>query len=196
MNVVTNMIMAGMSGSAIADAAGVGLVAINAMSKAGFDRAFSAGVSAAAATIGPIIPPSIPFVIFGCMTGVSVGRLFLGGFAPGLLMGLGLMITVYITSVRRGYPTQPRASFKAVMASLSGAWSAILAPVIVVGGILTGVFTPTEAAVAACFYAAFISMFVYRRSVSDGCWRSWRRRPTRRSTCSSSSRPRGSSAGC
>jgi C4-dicarboxylate transporter, DctM subunit len=161
-NVVANIIVAGMSGSAIADAAGVGLVAMNAMSKAGFDRAFSAGVSAAAATIGPIIPPSIPLVIFGCMTGVSVGRLFLGGFAPGLLMGLGLMITVYITSVRRGYPTQPRASFKAVVASLGGAWSAILAPVIVVGGILTGVFTPTEASVAACFYGAFISIFLYR----------------------------------
>ena len=160
-NVVANIIVAGMSGSAIADAAGVGLVAMNAMSKAGFDRAFSAGVSAAAATIGPIIP-SIPLVIFGCMTGVSVGRLFLGGFAPGLLIGLGLMITVYITSVRRGYPTQPRASFKAVMASLSGAWSAILAPVIVVGGILTGVFTPTEASVAACFYGAFVSIFLYR----------------------------------
>jgi tripartite ATP-independent transporter DctM subunit len=161
-NVVANIIVAGMSGSAIADAAGVGLVAMNAMSKAGFDRAFSAGVSAAAATIGPIIPPSIPLVIFGCMTGVSVGRLFLGGFAPGMLMGLGLMITVYITSVRRGYPTQPRASLKAVVASLGGAWSAILAPVIVVGGILTGVFTPTEASVAACFYGAFVSIFLYR----------------------------------
>ena len=161
-NVVANIIVAGMSGSAIADAAGVGLVAMNAMSKAGFDRAFSAGVSAAAATIGPIIPPSIPLVIFGCMTGVSVGRLFLGGFLPGLLMGLGLMITVYITSVRRGYPTQPRASFKAVMSSLSGAWSAILAPIIVVGGILTGVFTPTEASVAACFYGAVVSIFLYR----------------------------------
>ena len=111
-NVVANMIVAGMSGSAIADAAGVGVVAMNAMSKAGFDRAFSAWVSAAAATIGPIIPQSIPLVIFGCMTGVSVGRLFLGGFIPGLLMGLGLMITVYIISVKRGYPTQPRASFK------------------------------------------------------------------------------------
>jgi tripartite ATP-independent transporter DctM subunit len=161
-NVVANVIVAGMSGSAIADAAGVGLVAMNAMSKAGFDRAFSAGVSAAAATIGPIIPPSIPLVIFGCMTGVSVGRLFLGGFLPGLLMALGLMITVYITSVRRGYPTQPRASFKEVTSSLTGAWSAILAPIIVVGGILTGVFTPTEASVAACFYGAFISIFLYR----------------------------------
>jgi tripartite ATP-independent transporter DctM subunit len=161
-NVVANIIVAGMSGSAIADAAGVGLVAMNAMSKAGFDRAFSAGVSAAAATIGPIIPPSIPLVIFGCMTGVSVGRLFLGGFAPGLLMGLGLMITVYITSVRRGYPTQPRASFKTVLTSARGAWSAILAPIIVVGGILTGVFTPTEASVAACAYAVVVSIFLYR----------------------------------
>jgi C4-dicarboxylate transporter DctM subunit len=161
-NVVANMIVAGMSGSAIADAAGVGVVAMNAMSKAGFDRAFSAGVSAAAATIGPIIPPSIPMVIFGCMTGVSVGRLFLGGFVPGLLMGLGLMVTVYITSVKRGYPTQPRASFKEILLSFRGAWSAILAPIIIVGGILTGVFTPTEASVAASFYAVVISIFIYR----------------------------------
>ncbi len=161
-NVVANIIVAGMSGSAIADAAGVGLVAMNAMSKAGFDRAFSAGVSAAAATIGPIIPPSIPLVIFGCMTGVSVGRLFLGGFIPGLLMGLGLMITVYFTSVKRGYPTQPRAGLKTLLISFKGAWSAMLAPVIIVGGILSGVFTPTEASVAACFYAIVISVFVYR----------------------------------
>jgi C4-dicarboxylate transporter, DctM subunit len=161
-NVVANMIVAGMSGSAIADAAGVGVVAMNAMSKAGFDRPFSAAVSAAAATIGPIIPPSIPMVIFGCMTGVSVGRLFLGGFVPGLLMGLGLMITVYITSVKRGYPTQPRATFREVLSSVRGAWSAMLAPIIIVGGILTGVFTPTEASVAACFYAMVVSIFIYR----------------------------------
>jgi C4-dicarboxylate transporter, DctM subunit len=161
-NVVANMIVAGMSGSAIADAAGVGVVAMNAMRKAGFDRAFSAGVSAAAATIGPIIPPSIPLVIFGCMTGVSVGRLFLGGFGPGVLMGLALMVMVYIISVKRGYPTQPRASFREILRSFIGAWSAILAPIIIVGGILIGLFTPTEAAVAASFYAVLISIFLYR----------------------------------
>lgn len=161
-NVVSNIIAAGMSGSAIADAAGVGVVAMNAMSKAGFDRPFSAAVSAAAATIGPIIPPSIPLVIFGCMTGVSVGRLFLGGFIPGLLMGLGLMITVYLTSVKRGYPTQRRGSVGEILESFRGAWSAILAPIIIVGGILTGLFTPTEASVAACFYAVLISILVYR----------------------------------
>ncbi len=161
-NVVANIIVAGMSGSAIADAAGVGVVAMNAMSKAGFDRPFSAAVSAAAATIGPIIPPSIPMVIFGCMTGVSVGRLFLGGFIPGLLMGLGLMITVYIISVKRGYPTQPRATFREIARSFKGALSAIFAPVLIVGGILTGVFTPTEASVAACFYAVAISVLFYR----------------------------------
>ncbi|MEM5786018.1 MAG: TRAP transporter large permease [Syntrophobacteraceae bacterium] len=160
-NVVANITAAGMSGSAIADAAGVGLVAMNAMSKAGFDRPFSAALSAAAATIGPIIPPSIPLVIFGCMTGVSVGRLFLGGFIPGLLMGLGLMITVYVLSVKRGYPTQPRSTFGNILVSLRGAWSAILAPIIIIGGILTGIFTPTEASVAACFYAVLISVFVY-----------------------------------
>jgi C4-dicarboxylate transporter DctM subunit len=100
-NVVKSMIFAGMSGSAVADAAGVGMVGMEAMNKAGFHRPFSAAVTATSATIGPIIPPSIPFVIFGSMTGTSVGRLFLGGFIPGFFMGLGIMITVCTSSPRR-----------------------------------------------------------------------------------------------
>src|SRR5512136_2013378 len=107
--VVTNMIMAGMSGSAVADATGTGVVLIPAMEKAGYPRAFSAALVGAASTIGPIIPPSIPFVLFGSITGTSVGRLFLGGFLPGVLMGIFLMFTVAILSKRRGYRREERA---------------------------------------------------------------------------------------
>src|SRR5512136_2928504 len=107
--VVTNMIMAGMSGAAVADAVGTGNLLIPAMEKAGYPRVFSAALVGAASTIGPIIPPSIPFVIFGSMTGTSVGRLFLGGFLPGALMGIFLMFTVAIISKKRGYRREERA---------------------------------------------------------------------------------------
>ena len=160
-NVVQSMIFAGMSGSAIADAGGVGMVAKESMVRAGFGPAFSAAVTAASSTIGPVIPPSIPLVIYGSLTGVSVGRLFLGGFIPGLIMGGGMMLTVYITSVKRGYPREKRASLKELMESAMGAWSAYLAPVIIIGGILTGIFTPTEASVVAACYAVVVSFFFY-----------------------------------
>ena len=161
-NVVGSMIFAGMSGSAVADAAGLGMVEIQAMLKAGYDRRFSAAVTAASSTIGPIIPPSIPFVIFGSMTGTSVGRLFLGGFLPGLVMGLALMITVYIVAEQRGYPRERRATLRELLdSSLDGA-AALGAPVIIIGGILAGIFTPTEAAVVACIYALILGLVVYR----------------------------------
>lgn len=161
-NVVNSMIFAGMSGAAVADAAGIGMVEMEAMTKAGFDRRFSAAVTAASSTIGPIIPPSIPFVIFGSMTGTSVGRLFLGGFIPGFIMGLALMITVYIISGRRGYPKERRATFREFVASGLQCWSALLCPVIIIGGILIGIFTPTEASVVAAIYALIVTLFGYR----------------------------------
>jgi tripartite ATP-independent transporter DctM subunit len=161
-NVAKSMIFAGMSGSAVADAAGVGMVGMEMMNDAGFDRPFSAAVSATSSTIGPIIPPSIPFVIFGSMTGTSVGRLFLGGFIPGFLMGFGIMITVYIISGKRRYPRGQKSTLKEIVAAGLGAWSAYLAPIIIIGGILTGLFTPTEAAVAAALYAFIITFMVYR----------------------------------
>ncbi len=163
-NVVESMIFAGMSGSAVADAGGVGMVAMEAMVKGGFDRPFSAAVTAASATIGPIIPPSIPFVIFGSLTGVSVGRLFLGGFIPGLIMGLGIMTTVYFISRKRNYPRGEKASWREVVSSAFGAWTAFMAPLIIIGGILTGLFTPTEASVVASLYAIFITTVVYRET--------------------------------
>ncbi len=160
--VVTNMIMAGMSGSAVADATGTGIVLIPAMEKAGYPRAFSAALVGAASTIGPIIPPSIPFVIFGSITGTSVGRLFLGGFLPGLLMGVLLMITVAILAKRRGYPREPRATLQELLIAALQATPAWGAPIIIIGGILAGIFTPTEAAVAASIYALVLGMLVYR----------------------------------
>jgi tripartite ATP-independent transporter DctM subunit len=131
------------------------------MEKAGYPRAFSAALVGAASTIGPIIPPSIPFVIFGSITGTSVGRLFLGGFLPGVLMGLFLMITVAILSKRRGYRREERASRRELMIATLQATPAWGAPIIIIGGILAGIFTPTEAAVAASIYALILGMLVY-----------------------------------
>jgi tripartite ATP-independent transporter DctM subunit len=166
--VVTNMIMAGMSGAAVADAVGTGNILIPAMEKAGYPRVFSAALVGAASTIGPIIPPSIPFVIFGSMTGTSVGRLFLGGFVPGVLMGILLMITVAIISKRRGYPRERRASLQELLRATVQAAPAWGSPLIIIGGILAGIFTPTEAAAVASVYALAIGMFLYREiSVAD-----------------------------
>jgi len=159
--VVTNMIMAGMSGSAVADATGTATILIPAMEKAGYPRSFSAALVGAASTIGPIIPPSIPFVLFGSITGTSVGRLFLGGFLPGVLMGIFLMFTVAILAKRRGYRREERASRRELMIATLQATPAWGAPIIIIGGILAGIFTPTEAAVAASIYALILGMLVY-----------------------------------
>jgi C4-dicarboxylate transporter DctM subunit len=160
--VVTNMIMAGMSGAAVADAVGTGNILIPSMEKAGYPRVFSAALVGAASTIGPIIPPSIPFVIYGSMTGTSVGRLFLAGFVPGVLMGMLLMITVAIISKRRGYPRERRASLRELLQATVQAAPAWGSPLIIIGGILAGIFTPTEAAAVASVYALAIGMFLYR----------------------------------
>jgi C4-dicarboxylate transporter DctM subunit len=161
-NVVNSMIFAGMSGAAVADAAGIGMVEMEAMTKAGFDRRFSAAVTSASSTIGPVIPPSIPFVIFGSLTGTSVGRLFLGGFIPGLLMGVAMMVTVYMVSQKRGYPRERRATFRELAESMWNASSAMVTPLIIIGGILAGIFTPTEASVVAAIYALVLTIFFYK----------------------------------
>jgi tripartite ATP-independent transporter DctM subunit len=160
--VVTNMVMAGMSGAAVADAVGTGNILIPSMEKAGYPRVFSAALVGAASTIGPIIPPSIPFVIYGSMTGTSVGRLFLAGFAPGVLMGILLMITVALISKRRGYPRERRASLRELLQATVEAAPAWGSPFIIIGGILAGIFTPTEAAAVASVYALAVGMFLYR----------------------------------
>ena len=161
-NVVASIIFAGMSGSAVADAAGLGVMEIEAMVEEGYDPDFSAAVTAASATIGPIIPPSIPMVLFGVLSGTSVGSLFLGGFIPGLLMGVGLMIGTYIIGVRRGYKVDRKPSAQEVWVTFREAFLALLTPVIIMGGIITGIFTPTEAAIITVMYALLISLVVYR----------------------------------
>jgi len=160
--VVTNMIMAGMSGSGVADAAGTGSVLIPAMKKAGYEAPFAAAIVGAAATIGPIIPPSIPFVIYGSIASVSIGKLFLGGAIPGVVMGIILMIFVYFTASRRGYAVDRRATWRELARATLGAIPAMGMPVIIVGGILLGVMTPTEAAIAGAAYALVLGFFIYR----------------------------------
>jgi tripartite ATP-independent transporter DctM subunit len=161
-NVVASMIFSGMSGAAVADAAGLGLVEMEAMTKNGYPREFSAAITAASSTIGPVVPPSIPFVIYGSITGVSIGKLFLAGFVPGALMGLAMMVGVYFVSKRRNFPMRERASLRFLLMSFKEAGLALLMPAIIIGGILGGLFTPTEAAVVASIYAFIIGGFVYR----------------------------------
>ena len=173
--IVVNMIMAGMSGSAVADAAATGSVLIPAMIKARFPPAFAAAVTAAAATIGPIIPPSIPFVLIGTIAQVSIGRLFLGGAVPGVIMGLFLMAASYFVAKRHGYAAEKRATMREILANFWPAIPALLMPLIIMGGILSGITTPTEAAVLGVAYALFLSVVVYRelsiRDVYRICWR-------------------------
>ncbi len=160
--ILANMIMAGMSGSAIADAAGTGRVLIPAMEQEKFSKPFAAAIVSAAGTIGPIIPPSIPFVLFGFIASTSVGRLFLGGIIPGILMGLFLMATVYIVAKRRHYSRHPRATFGQFWIALKDASWALIMPLLILGGILSGIFTPTEAAGMAALYGLFVGFFIYK----------------------------------
>lgn len=131
------------------------------MVKQGFDPDFSAAVTAASATIGPIIPPSIPMVVYGMMTEVPVGTLFIGGFGPGLLLAVATSILVFIMAKRRGYPTQPF-QMKEMLVSFKEAFLSLLTPIIIIGGIWTGKFSPTEAACVAVVYAFILSVIVYR----------------------------------
>jgi tripartite ATP-independent transporter DctM subunit len=160
--VVTNMIMAGMSGSAVADCTGTGTILIPAMIRERYSPAFAAAITAAAATIGPIIPPSIPMVIYAAIVNTSVARMFIGGFIPGVLMGFFLMGIAYVISRRRGYPREARASLRDVLVSTKDSLLALFMPGIILGGILLGIFTPTEAAVVAALYALFLGAFVFK----------------------------------
>lgn len=169
--VVTNMIMAGMSGSAVADATGTGAVLIPAMGRAGYPKIFSAALVGAASTIGPVIPPSIPFVIYGGITGVSVGRLFLGGVVPGVLMGVVMMGAVYLVAKQRGYRAEGWMTLRDSLLSIWRAVPVMLFPFIILGGIFSGVVTPTEAAVVAVVYAVFLATLFYRELSAPALFR-------------------------
>ena len=158
----TNLVMSGVSGAATADCAATASVLIPAMKRAGYSAAFASALTAAAATVGPIIPPSIMFVIYGAITNVSIGALFLGGVLPGLLMGAYLMIAAYVISKRRNYPKMETPSWREALRITINALPALLMPVLVIGGIVGGVFTPTEAGAIAAVFCFFISTCVYR----------------------------------
>lgn len=161
-NIGASVIFAGMSGAAVADAGGLGAIEIKAMRDAKYDPGFAVGVTAASSTIGPIIPPSLPMVIYGVVAGASIGQLFAAGFIPGLLMALALMAMVAFYAHRYKYPRDQAFRIGALGAAFLRAFLSLLTPVIIVGGILSGAFTPTEAAIAACAWALFLGLFVYR----------------------------------
>jgi len=160
--IVSSMFLSGISGSAVADASAIGGILIPGMNKEGYDVDFSAAVVASASTMGPIIPPSILMVIYGVTTGVSIGALFAAGFVPGVIIGGCLMAVAYGIARKRNYPKLKRMSFAEFIAAFREAIFALIAPVIILGGILLGVFTPTEAAVVAVAYAFFVGVFIFR----------------------------------
>ena len=161
-NIVASIIFSGMSGSAVADAGGLGAVEIKAMTDDGYPKEFSAAVTGASATIGPIIPPSIAAVIYGALANASIGKIFIGSIIPGFMMGLGMMILVAIISHIKQYPTKKKASFKEFAIALKKGFLPVLTPIIIIGGILTGMFTPTEASAIALLYCVLISFFIYQ----------------------------------
>jgi len=160
--IVANMFFAGISGSATADASAIGSMLIPAMIEDGFDRDYAVAVNASASTMGPIIPPSILMVIYGSIANVSIAALFLGGFVPGVMIGLALMVIAYVVAIRRGYSARPRARWADVWRTFKAAALALVMPLIILGGILSGIFTPTEAGVVAVVYAIIVGCYVYK----------------------------------
>lgn len=160
--VVASMLFAWMSGSAVATVGGLGEIEVKALTDNGYDKPFAAAVATSASVLGPIIPPSIPMIIYAAMTEQSVGKLFLGGIIPGLLMAGSLMILIYFMSKKRNYPRDERTSARDKVSALKDAIIPLLMPIIMLGGIASGIFTPTEAAAVAALYALVVSLFVYR----------------------------------
>ena len=164
--VVSSMVFAGVSGSSVADTSAIGSILIPSMKERGYKPGFAASLLASAGTIGPIIPPSMTMIVYGSMAGVSIGGLFLAGIIPGILVGLGLMVTIYIHSYLKDFPelrqTTGRFNLKVILRAAGRVWVALVAPLIILGGILGGVFTATEAGVVACIYSFVVSFFLYR----------------------------------
>ena len=160
MNIVGSVFFAGISGSAVADAAGMGRMEIEIMRRGGYPHAFSAVVTATSATIGPIIPPSIPLVVYASIANVSVGKLFVAGFLPGILMALFLMIAVHVMSVRNDFPRDRWAGWRALGGTLWRSVPVMMLPLIILGGIFSGVFTATESAIVAAVYAMLIGLLL------------------------------------
>lgn len=161
-NVAASMLFAGISGTALADTASIGGILIPAMIDEGYEPDFSAAVTASSSTVGPIIPPSLPMIIAGTLTGLSVGKLFLAGALPGLLLGFSLMAVSYFISKKRNHPKGERKSLSFIWTTFKGAFWAIFMTFLILYGILGGVFTPTEASIIAVLYAIVVGKFVYK----------------------------------
>jgi tripartite ATP-independent transporter DctM subunit len=161
-NVVVSMIFAGISGSSTADAAGEGSIIIPAMKKQGYDPSFSVAITAASSVMGVIIPPSILMVVWGGVMSVSIGALFLAGFIPGIMVGLSQMATTFVYARLRNYPIYARATLREFFVAFGRASFAMMTPVIIIGGVVGGFFTPTEASVIAVLYSFVVGIFIYR----------------------------------
>jgi tripartite ATP-independent transporter DctM subunit len=169
-NVAASMFFGGISGSAVADASAIGGMMIPGMKREGYTAGHATAITVSSAVIGIIIPPSIPLILYGIVTETSISELFIAGIVPGVLIGLALMVTTYLTA--RRYPGASRRAFsvREVAVTFRGAFLGLALPVIIVGGILGGVFTATEAAVVAAFYSLVVSMFVYREITPKQLW--------------------------
>ena len=161
-NVLASLIFSGMSGSALADAGGLGQLEIKSMKDAGFDEGFAGGITAASCIIGPLVPPSTPLIIYAVLANQSVEKLFMAGFLPGLLTTAALMVMCAFLAHKRNYPSEPKRSWGYRMNSFKKSFWALLTPVIILVGIFTGYFTPTEAAVVATLYTMILGFFVYK----------------------------------
>lgn len=161
-NILVSMIFAGISGSSQADTAGVGKILIPAMEKQGYDKGTAVGVTAASSTLGSIIPPSITMVVFAGIANVGTGALFMTGLVPGIMLGLAMMAVVVLYSKKKNFPKGEKVPTKEVLKQVWTSLPALLTPIILIGGIVTGLFTPTESAAVACVYALIIGVFFYR----------------------------------
>lgn len=166
-SILAAMLMAGISGSAAADASALGGMLIPAMKEEGYDDDFATAVIASSNVIGPIIPPSIMMIIYGSMTSVSIGAMFLGGVIPGICFGLALMIITYLIAKNRNIPKKKRAGLKEIWIAFKGAFWALLTPLIIIGGILSGIFTPTESGIVAVIYSLILGLVTKKITVKD-----------------------------
>nr|WP_255435522.1 TRAP transporter large permease [Paracoccus sp. S1E-3] len=169
-NVLASLFFSGMSGSALADAGGLGKMEIEAMRKAGYDDDFSGAVTAASSMIGPLVPPSITMVLYGVIANTSIGKLFLGGVVPGFLCAAALMVMVYIIALRRDYPRDRWPGWADVGRLFVRSFPALLTPAVIVGGIFSGLFSPTEAAAVTVVYAIVIDLIFYRELTWRRLW--------------------------
>lgn len=161
-NVAASMLFGGISGTAVADSASIGGVMIPGMKKAGYPADFSAAVTAASSTVGPIIPPSVPMIIVGALSGISVGQMFMAGAVPGILLGVAMLITTYIIASRKNFPRQKWMGLGEVWRAFAGAFWALSMSTLIIVGMISGLMTPTETAIIACIYASIVGVFFYR----------------------------------